>query len=106
MDAGYDQWLSLWPYAVLMIALGSWALYHFFAPASWREWAGAGLVQAFIIALYAEMYGFPLTIYFLTSALPLDIPLLHYSGHLWATASSPKACTGLSGTRNIPACFS
>ena len=85
MDAGYDQWLSLWPYAVLMIVLGTWAFYHFFAPASWRDWAGAGLVQAFIIALYAEMYGFPLTIYFLSSVLPLDIPLVHYSGHLWAT---------------------
>ena len=30
------------------------------------------------------MYGFPLTIYFLTSVLPLDIPLVHNSGHLWA----------------------
>src|SRR3546814_9063242 len=31
------------------------------------------------------MYGFPLTIYFLTSVLPVEIPLVHYSGHLWAT---------------------
>jgi methanethiol S-methyltransferase len=68
-----------------MIVVASWALYHFVAPASWREWTGAGLVQAFIIALYAEMYGFPLTIYLLTSALSLDIPLVHSSGHLWAT---------------------
>jgi protein-S-isoprenylcysteine O-methyltransferase Ste14 len=85
MDAGYDQWLRLWPYAILMIVLGSWSFYRFLAPASWREWAGAGLLQAFIIALYAEMYGFPLTIYFLTGVLPLEIPLVHYSGHLWAT---------------------
>ena len=72
-------------YAVLMVVIASWVLYHFLAPANWREWAGAGAVQAFIIPLYAEMYGFPLTIYFLTSALPLDIPLVHTSGHLWAT---------------------
>lgn len=85
LDTGYDQWLSMWPYAIFMITLGAWALYHFFAPASWRDWAGAGLVQAFVIALYAEMYGFPLTIYFLTSVLPVDIPLVHHSGHLWAT---------------------
>lgn len=77
--------LKLWPYAILMTVIASWVLYHFLAPASWRDWAGAGLVQAFIIALYAEMYGFPLTIYFLTSVLPIEIPLLHSSGHLWAT---------------------
>lgn len=53
----YADWLQLWPYAILTIVIASWALYHFFAPASWREWAGAGLVQAFIIALYAETYG-------------------------------------------------
>lgn len=77
--------LMLWPYAILMIVIASWVLYHFLAPASWRDWASAGLVQSFIIALYAEMYGFPLTIYFLTSVLPIKIPLLHNSGHLWAT---------------------
>jgi protein-S-isoprenylcysteine O-methyltransferase Ste14 len=85
MDTGYEEWIRLWPYAVLLIAVGAWAVYHFLAPSSWREWAGAGLVQAFIIALYAEMYGFPLTIYFLTGVLPFEIPLVHSSGHLWAT---------------------
>lgn len=77
-------WTDLWPYAILMIVLVSWALYHFIAPKGWREWAGAGLVQAFIIALYGEMYGFPLTIYMLTTFLPIKIPLVHDSGHLWA----------------------
>ena len=85
MDAGYQQWLGLWPYAIIMVALVSWGFYRAFAPKSWHDWAGAGLVQAFVIALYAEMYGFPLTIYFLTGFLPIDIPLQHISGHLWAT---------------------
>lgn len=74
-----------WPLAILMIVFASWILYRYVAPKSWREWAGAGLVQAFIIALYAEMYGFPLTIYVLTSFFGLEIPGVHYSGHLWAT---------------------
>ena len=86
MDTALHEWhwVELWPYAIPMIVIASWVLYYFLAPASWREWAGAGLVQAFIIALYAEMYGFPLTIYTLTSFLHLDIPLVHNSGHLWA----------------------
>ena len=87
MDAALHdwQWTDFWPYAILMIVIVSWPLYRFLAPRSWREWAGAGLVQAFIIALFAEMYGFPLTIYALTSFLHLKIPLVHSSGHLWAS---------------------
>ncbi len=68
-----------------MVVVASWLLYRYVAPKGWREWSRAGLVQAFIIALYAEMYGFPLTIYFLGGFLRFEIPWLHQSGHLWAT---------------------
>lgn len=74
-----------WGWVLVMVLIASWFLYRFAAPRSWREWTGAGLVQAFIIALYAEMYGFPLTIYLLTGFLGIDLPLTGYSGHLWAT---------------------
>ncbi len=77
-------WLDLWPYALLIIVTMSWALYHFLAPSSWREWTSAGVIQAFIIALYADMYGFPLTLYILTGFLPLEIPLSPSNGHLWS----------------------
>ena len=76
---------GLWPLAILMTVFVSWLLYRYVAPKGWKEWSRAGLVQAFIIALYAEMYGFPLTVYVLTGFLGFDIPFMHQSGHLWAT---------------------
>lgn len=82
MDPGAET--GFWELTIIMVVIASWLLYRYVAPKGWREWSRAGLVQAFIIALYAEMYGFPLTIYVLGGYLGLDIPWLHESGHLWA----------------------
>ena len=72
-----------WGVAVIMVIIVSWIFYKYFTPKGWREWAGAGLVQAFIIALYAEMYGFPLTVYLAIRFFGLDREYVSYS--FWST---------------------
>lgn len=72
-----------WALAAIMIVVASWLVYRYLAPKTWREWASAGVVQAFIIALYAEMYGFPLTIYLLARFSGLDRTNLN--ANLWSS---------------------
>lgn len=82
MERGIEH-SGAWGMALIMIVVASWLLYKYLAPKTWREWTSAGLIQAFIIALYAEMYGFPLTIYLLVRFFGLDRAYLN--ANLWST---------------------
>ena len=75
--------VGMWGLAAVVVVIASWLMYRYLAPQSWKEWTRAGVLQAFIIAFYAEMYGFPLTIYFLARFFGLDLAWTK-GGNLWA----------------------
>lgn len=68
---------------MIVIVGVSWLLYRYLAPEGWKEWSRAGVLQAFIIAFYAEMYGFPLSIYLLARLFGFDL-VWAKGGNLWA----------------------
>ena len=72
---------GLWSLVFINSAVFIIFAFSFTRPKTPRDWRSFGGFSAFIVALFAEMYGFPLTIYLLSGWLQSRYPNVNWFSH-------------------------
>jgi protein-S-isoprenylcysteine O-methyltransferase Ste14 len=72
---------GLWFFALINAAIFILFAFSFFKPQTPRDWRSFGAFSAFLVALFSEMYGFPLTIYLMSGWLQTRYPSVNWFSH-------------------------
>jgi protein-S-isoprenylcysteine O-methyltransferase Ste14 len=72
---------GLWGVAFINAAVFVMFAYSFAPPKTLRDWRSFGAFSGFLVALFAEMYGFPLSIYLLSGWLQTHYPQVNWFSH-------------------------
>jgi protein-S-isoprenylcysteine O-methyltransferase Ste14 len=69
MGSGYGDW----PAVILSVLLLSLFIVAFLQPFKRQSWTSLGITEAFLVSLFTEMFGIPLTIYFLSGFFGIPV---------------------------------
>jgi hypothetical protein len=93
---------GLWGLVLINSVIFIMFAFTFFKPKTSRDWRSFGAFSAFLVALFTEMYGFPLTVYFLSGWLQSRNPNVDGSRMTpdiywrWSLAGRPIRTSGRS----------